>query len=77
MVEDKKLQNSVVPESGEEEEDEDKRDSWASYETAKSSLDPPLPLAADATEVSPEDEDLKRELAASVHAFEALVALNE
>jgi len=76
MVEDKKLQDFVVTESNEE-DDEDKRDSWASYETAKSSLESPLPVATDAPEMSPEDEDLKKELAASVHAFQALVALNE
>lgn len=74
MAEDGKPQDSVVTESNEE-DDEDKRDSWASYETAKSSLD--TPVATDAPEMSPEDEDLKKELTASVHAFQALVALNE
>jgi len=75
MVEDKKLREFVVMEQTEE-DDEDKRDSWASYETAKSSLDLSLIVAADATEASHDDADLRKELAASIQAFHALVALN-
>ncbi len=76
--EDKRLQDLVVMEVCEE-DDEEKRDSWASYETAKSSLDPPSSppsVAVATTEISP-DDDLKQELAASIQAFQALVALSD
>lgn len=78
MGEDKRLQDLVVMEVCEE-DDEEKRDSWASYETAKSSLDPPSSppsVAVATTEISP-DDDLKQELAASIQAFQALVALSD
>lgn len=77
VVEDKRLQDFVVVMEASEDDDEDKRDSWASYETAKSSLDPQSTVETDVSESSSDDDDLKQVLAASIRAFQALVALNE